>query len=92
MNTVYVDGVYIGKAKNIGHGLLTDIDKEQVARRLWLWPQGLGSDEHGDPRFHTGPERACITTPPSTTPIGANVIHRSTGVHRHLAKTCRPTA
>lgn len=38
MNTVYVDGVYIGKAKNVGYGLLTDIDKEQVARRLWLWP------------------------------------------------------
>lgn len=25
---------------------------------MWLWPQGLGSDEHGDPRYHTGPDRA----------------------------------
>ncbi|MGZ0786450.1 MOSC domain-containing protein [Pseudomonas sp. TKO26] len=58
MNTVYVDGVYIGKAKNIGQGLVIDTDKHPVANRLWLWPQGLGSDEQGDPRFHTGPERA----------------------------------
>ncbi|PMY40526.1 MOSC domain-containing protein [Pseudomonas sp. GW456-L14] len=58
MNTVYVDGVYIGKAKNLGQGLISDTDKRPVANRLWLWPQGLGSDEHGDPRFHTGPERA----------------------------------
>ncbi|WP_256675774.1 hypothetical protein [Pseudomonas sp. R5(2019)] len=49
MNTVDVDGVYIGKAKNLGHGLLTDIDKHQVANRLWLWPQGLGNDEQGLP-------------------------------------------
>ncbi|BCT35865.1 MULTISPECIES: MOSC domain-containing protein [Pseudomonas] len=58
MNTVYVDGVYIGKAKNLGQGLVIDTDKYPVANRLWLWPQGLGSDEQGDPRFHTGPERA----------------------------------
>ncbi|WP_296258631.1 MULTISPECIES: MOSC domain-containing protein [unclassified Pseudomonas] len=58
MNSVQVDGVYIGKAKNLGQGLISDIDKHRVDRRLWLWPQGLGSDEHGDPRFHTGPERA----------------------------------
>lgn len=58
MNTVYVEGVYIGKAKNLGQGLISDTDKHPVANRLWLWPQGLGSDEHGDPRFHTGPERA----------------------------------
>ncbi|NWC00576.1 MOSC domain-containing protein [Pseudomonas gingeri] len=58
MNTVCVDGVYIGKAKNLGQGLVGDTDKHRVANRLWLWPQGLGSDEHGDPRFHTGPERA----------------------------------
>lgn len=58
MNSVRVDGVYIGKAKNLGHGLISDIDKHRLDRRLWLWPQGLGTDEHGDPRFHTGPERA----------------------------------
>jgi MOSC domain-containing protein YiiM len=58
MNSVRVDGVYIGKAKNLGQGLISDIDKHRLDRRLWLWPQGLGNDEHGDPRFHTGPERA----------------------------------
>ncbi|SER83572.1 MOSC domain-containing protein YiiM [Pseudomonas sp. NFACC02] len=58
MNSVHVEGVYIGKAKNLGHGLISDIDKHRLDRRLWLWPQGLGTDEHGDPRFHTGPERA----------------------------------
>jgi MOSC domain-containing protein YiiM len=58
MNSVRVEGVYIGKAKNLGHGLISDIDKHRLDRRLWLWPQGLGTDEHGDPRFHTGPERA----------------------------------
>ncbi|RON07537.1 hypothetical protein BK659_18530 [Pseudomonas brassicacearum] len=40
MNTVYVDGVYIGKAKNLGQGLLSDTDKQRIANRLWLWPQG----------------------------------------------------
>ncbi len=58
MNSVQVDGAYIGKAKNLGHGLISDIEKHRLDRRLWLWPQGLGNDEHGDPRFHTGPERA----------------------------------
>ncbi len=54
MNTVCVDGVYIGKAKNLGRGLVGDTDKHRVANRLWLWTQGLGSDEHGELRFHTG--------------------------------------
>lgn len=38
--------------------MISDIYKHRLDRRLWLWPQGLGTDEHGDPRFHTGPERA----------------------------------
>ncbi|TDV59553.1 MOSC domain-containing protein [Pseudomonas sp. LP_7_YM] len=58
MNNVQLEGVYIGKAKSLGHGLISDIDKHRMDGRVWLWPQGLGNDEHGDPRFHTGPERA----------------------------------
>ncbi|MBD1552173.1 MOSC domain-containing protein [Pseudomonas typographi] len=58
MNHVRIEGVYIGRAKNLGQGLLTDTDKQPLAKRLWLWPQGLGQDEHADPRFHTGPDRA----------------------------------
>jgi MOSC domain-containing protein YiiM len=54
MNSVYVEGVYIGKAKNPGHGLVIDIDKQRLERRTWLWPQGLSCDEHGDPRLRTG--------------------------------------
>ena len=53
-----VMGVFIGKAKDIGGGLCSAIDKQPVSHRLWLWPQGLGNDEQGDPRFHGGPERA----------------------------------
>ena len=30
MNTVYVDGVYIGKAKNPGQGLISDTDKDRI--------------------------------------------------------------
>ncbi len=30
MNTVYVDGVYIGKAKNLGQGLISDTDKQRI--------------------------------------------------------------
>ncbi|WP_026146434.1 MOSC domain-containing protein [Zestomonas thermotolerans] len=58
MSRVDVQGVFIGKAKDLGGGLRSAIDKERVTKRLWLWEQGLGGDEHGDPRYHGGPERA----------------------------------
>lgn len=58
MCALVVNGVFIGKAEDIGGGLSSAIDKLPVDHRLWLWPQGLGSDEQGDPRFHGGPERA----------------------------------
>ncbi|WP_426188534.1 hypothetical protein [Pseudomonas sp. NFXW11] len=56
MNSVCVDGVCIGKAKNPGQGLVSDTDQDPVANRFWLWIQGLGSGEQADPRFHTGVE------------------------------------
>lgn len=92
MNSVHVEGVYIGKAKNLGHGLISDIDKHRLDRRLWLWPQGLGTDEHGDPRFHTGPERALHHYPASTTNTGASITRTLTGAHRRLAKISLLTA
>ncbi|MCY1352713.1 Protein YiiM [compost metagenome] len=58
MSRVDVQGVFIGKAEDIGGGLSSAIDKSRVEQRTWLWPQGLGGDEHGDQRFHGGPERA----------------------------------
>ncbi|CAN7209368.1 MOSC domain-containing protein [Aquipseudomonas alcaligenes] len=58
MQGVEVKAIFIGKAEDIGGGLSSAIDKREVDHRLWLWPQGLGSDEQGDPRFHGGPERA----------------------------------
>lgn len=58
MDGVRVAGVFIGRAEELGGGLCSAIDKKPVTQRLWLWPQGLGSDEQGDPRFHGGPERA----------------------------------
>lgn len=57
MKTVELKGLFIGKAEEIGPGLSTAMDKGPVAHRLWLWPQGLGSDEQGDARYHGGPER-----------------------------------
>jgi hypothetical protein len=63
MNSVCVEGVYIGKAKNLGHGLVIDIDKQRLERRTWLWPQGLGCALHGDPRFPTSSERALYRSP-----------------------------
>ena len=58
MNAVRVEGVFIGKAEEIGPGLSSAIDKRPIPHRLWLWPQGLATDEQGDLRFHGGPERA----------------------------------
>ncbi|TBU92916.1 MOSC domain-containing protein [Phytopseudomonas dryadis] len=58
MGKLSIQGVFIGKAEDIGGGLRSAIDKQRVNHRLWLWPQGLGSDEQGDLRFHGGPERA----------------------------------
>ncbi|WP_263144451.1 MOSC domain-containing protein [Pseudomonas sp. RIT-PI-AD] len=58
MGGVQVQGVFIGKAEELGGGLCSAMDKRRVEHRLWLWPQGLGGDEQGDPRFHGGPERA----------------------------------
>lgn len=58
MKAVAVKGLFIGKAEQIGMGLSSAVDKQPILHRLWLWPQGLGSDEQGDTRFHGGPERA----------------------------------
>ncbi|NBF05322.1 hypothetical protein GV819_23820 [Pseudomonas sp. Fl5BN2] len=58
MNSGNVDGVYIGKAINVGQGLVCETDNPLVANRLWLCAQGLGGGEHRDPRFHTALERA----------------------------------
>ncbi|WP_286784500.1 MULTISPECIES: MOSC domain-containing protein [Pseudomonas] len=57
MKAIKVNGLFIGKAKEIGVGLISATDKQPINHRLWLWPQGLGSDEQGDIRFHGGPER-----------------------------------
>lgn len=58
MKQVEIQGVFIGKAEDIGGGLSCAQHKQRVEHRLWLWPQGLGHDEQGDARFHGGPERA----------------------------------
>jgi MOSC domain-containing protein YiiM len=58
METVAVKDVFVGKAEKFGLGLSSAINKQRLTQRLWLWPQGLGQDEQGDPRFHGGAERA----------------------------------
>lgn len=63
MRAVRVNGIFIGKAKQIGLGLTSALDKQPVRHRLWLWPQGLGGDQAGDARYHGGLERALLHYP-----------------------------
>ena len=50
--------LHVGPAAELAPGVLSGIDKQPVARSLWLGPQGFTGDEQADRRHHGGPEKA----------------------------------